>query len=142
MVWGAGRQRTETRYDGLYHRGNAAATTPCNLFGAAATAFFGEIIPGRRRPWLKRGPGQVKRHGCWWFIGCDAGIPSWLDHHYRWRADDGREFWFSEPYGITDLARAQLAEVEAAGWRVLIDDQSMHGFRTLRIAFWREGAGQ
>ena len=94
----------------------------------------GEIIPGRRRPWLKRGPGQVKRHGCWWFIGCDAGIPSWLDHHYRWRADDGREFWFSEPYGITDLARAQLAEVEAAGWRVLIDDQS--------IAFWRVGAGQ
>jgi hypothetical protein len=56
------------------------------------------------------------------------GYPQWADHPYRVRGRDGRWTYVAEPYSIHADDLADLACLEAQGWRVFISAEYARHF--------------
>lgn len=98
---------------------------PCPCGGCPAP-----VPAGARPQWPQRtGPlPALARHR-----GVDRELldlgwrPTWVDHPYRLRADDGRWCFVAEPYSLGDDALADLAALVAAGWQVRVSaDEARH----------------
>lgn len=99
---------------------------------------FGEPIHGRKmQSWKGKGaaPGMERKKEGWgsYWDWKGGHHPSWVDHHYRLKADSGDEFYVSEPYGLGNTAIAELATLVSEGWHVMVSADSGYGHGTVRV---------
>jgi hypothetical protein len=75
--------------------------------------------PGAASGWhIRQGPAPLlwDRHGTREF----RTLPSWVDHPYRVRLDDGRWCYVAEPYELRESAFSDFVFLEGNGYRVSI----------------------
>lgn len=109
-------------------------TTPCPCHDRRA----------ERPAWAKRRgplPDLARRNGIDREL-LDAGWrPRWVDHDYRLAADDDKpERWVAEPYELGADALADLAHLDARGWRVIVTARQARHFpgQTLAVVIEQE----